>query len=494
MKILVTGGTGVVGVAAVAELMRHGHTVRLLSRNADRDVSKFGDGVEPWPGSITDCAALRDAASGCGAVIHIAGIVSEDPPQATFQKVNVLGTKNMLEHAARAGVRKFIYLSSLGADIGASPYHASKRQAEALVQGFEGDWVILRPGGVYGPGDDLVSLLLRMIRTLPAVPVIDGGDKLNQPIWADDLARAIWLCVEREDVRRSILEVAGDELISMNQMLDRMALLTGRTPMRIPLPGAIAGVGAGILSSMGVQLPFSPSQIRMLIEGNRIAPGKPNALTEILGITPAPLDDNLRELLDLQPEQIPEGKDGLFLYRRTAGVFAGDVDADEAFAQVRLRFADLFPTIVDSAPEPGARKRVALGETLTLGLPFRGNVQVRVVEVRPRQFTCITLGGHPLAGAVAVSVLETEAGLVLEVQTYDEPSTLADKVAMRLAGRTIQNFTWQQFLHNAAEMLGTKILGDITIEERQLTPEEAEPVTRWLRSLSEEHVRGRLTP
>ena len=156
MRVLVTGGTGVVGQAAVPELLRRGHTVRVLSRSVDAGV--LPDGVEVWPARITDPGELRGCAEGCDLVLHLAGIVEESPPGLTYETVNVEGTRSIVREAERCKVGRFIYVSSLGAEAGTSPYHRSKRRAEEVVRGFAGGWIILRPGNVYGPGDEVVSL------------------------------------------------------------------------------------------------------------------------------------------------------------------------------------------------------------------------------------------------------------------------------------------------------------------------------------------------
>ena len=92
-------------------------------------MEQWTGGVTPVKASISDGATLPGAAEGCDAVIHIAGIVAEDPPEITFEKVNVEGTRNLVAEAEQAGVGRFIYISSLGADRGESDYHApSARQ------------------------------------------------------------------------------------------------------------------------------------------------------------------------------------------------------------------------------------------------------------------------------------------------------------------------------------------------------------------------------
>src|SRR5689334_22160282 len=132
MKILVTGGTGVIGEGVIPELITRGHHVRLLSRHADEDAQQW-PGVEPFTGNVADASTLRGAADGCDAVLHIAGIVEEDPPKLTFESVNVGGTRNILDETKRANVKRFLFVSSLGADVGQSEYHKSKKAGEELT-------------------------------------------------------------------------------------------------------------------------------------------------------------------------------------------------------------------------------------------------------------------------------------------------------------------------------------------------------------------------
>src|SRR3954463_6435634 len=109
MKVLVTGGSGVVGLSAITALVARGHFVRLLSRGAGEDAKAWPAGVEAWPGDLRSAASIEGSADGCDAVIHLAAIVSEDPPETTFERVNVDGTRAMLSEATRAGVHRFIY-------------------------------------------------------------------------------------------------------------------------------------------------------------------------------------------------------------------------------------------------------------------------------------------------------------------------------------------------------------------------------------------------
>src|SRR5690348_12117595 len=118
MRVLVTGGTGVVGESAVTALLQHGHAINLLSRHADRDADAWAHGVTPFEGDITDPSTLASAAAGCDAVVHLVGIVDESPPEVSFQRINVEGTENVVREAERAGVRRIVYMSSLGCEDG----------------------------------------------------------------------------------------------------------------------------------------------------------------------------------------------------------------------------------------------------------------------------------------------------------------------------------------------------------------------------------------
>ncbi|MFL5527286.1 MAG: NAD-dependent epimerase/dehydratase family protein, partial [Gemmatimonadaceae bacterium] len=208
MRVLVTGGTGVIGQATVPELLRQGHTVRVLSRRAEEAARQWADGVEVWPASVAEPSTLRGCAEGCDIVLHVAGIMEESPPLLTYESVNVAGTRAIVHEAERCRVGRLIFISSLGAEAGSSPYHRSKRRAEEIVRNFAGGWIILRPGNVYGPGDEVISLILRMVRTLPIVPVIGNGDDRFQPIWVEDLAAAISESVRRTDLHGRVLELA----------------------------------------------------------------------------------------------------------------------------------------------------------------------------------------------------------------------------------------------------------------------------------------------
>jgi uncharacterized protein YbjT (DUF2867 family) len=489
VKILVTGGTGVIGRAAVTALLARGHEVRLLSRGAEDEVAGWDGAVEAWPGDVGSVDDIHGAATDCEAVVHIVGIVAEAPPERTFERINVGGTRNIVAEAARAGSRRFLFISSLGAERGGSEYHRSKLEAERIVAQFMGEWCVLRTGAVIGPGDETVSVLLRMVRTLPAVPVIEDGDQPFQPVWHEDLAWAIAECLERDDVAGRLLRVAGDEVLTVNEVLDLFSTVTDRSPLRVPLPSLLARIGTTLASALGIDTPVSAATVQMLLEGNVVQDGEANDLTGLLGLRPEPLRNRLVQLTDEAPEQTPDEGVGPLKRRR----FVIDIedsrhDAVALFSAFREAFAEVVP--FEAAAEPGAPTRIADHDTLTLELPVRGHVQVRVEKIEAQSMTLATLEGHPLAGIVRFSTRDTAPGSVrFAVDVIERAASRLDQLSMAVIGNAAQKRTWTATAENVCELAGGRAEAGVVEETWSLDDEAAEPLEQWVKELVQARVR-----
>lgn len=485
MRILVTGGTGVVGVSTVSALLRKGHQVRLLSRHAGDDSQQWPEGVEPWPGNVADAGSIEGSALGCDAILHLVAIVDESPPEATFESVNVQGTSNIVAEAGRSGVQRFVYVSSLGAERGQSPYHKSKLRGEEITRTFSGDWLIVRPGNVYGPGDEQMSLLLTMVRTLPAVPMIGDGEQQFQPIWHEDLAEALALAVERTDLVGVALDVAGTELTSQRDLMERFQRLTDRAPVSVPLPDFLANLGVRFAEAVGADLPFNESQMQMLTEGNLISDSSDNALTTVFGVKPTPLSRGLELLADSQDVVLPEeGVGALERKRFWADIEGSRLDPDELIEHVRTHFPHLTPSMLEVGAEPGTPDVLELGETITLSLPIRGHIQVRVAEMRDRHITLLTVRGHPLASAARFIASYEGHSVRFEVQVYERAANVLDMMMMRTIGGMLQNRTWEAMVSHVVEVSGGEASDGVQRETATLAGDEARSVERWARELA----------
>jgi uncharacterized protein YbjT (DUF2867 family) len=483
VKVLVTGGTGVIGRATITELRNRGHTVRLLSRGADDDAGEWDFGVEPFAGDVGDSERVTGAADGCDAVVHIVGIVEEDPPDVTFDRINVGGTRNILAEAQRAGVNRFLFVSSLGAERGSSEYHRSKLEAERLVERFRGIWSILRTGAVVGPHDETVSVLLRMVRTLPAVPVIEAGKQPFQPVWHEDVAWSIAECVERSDLAGMTLRIAGAEVLTVDEVLELFSNITDRSPPRVPLPSLLARLGTSLASALGLDTPVSAATVQMLLEGNMIREGETNDLVDTLGFQPQPIRTRLVQLADELPEQTPDEGVGKLQRRR----FRVDIRGSRERARERfLDFCDNFSEIApfEAAAEPGAPTRIEAGATMTLELPARGHVQVRVVSLEECSAALATIEGHPLAGVVHFHFADLSGGtLRFTIDVVERPASRLDQISMALVGSAAQKRTWIATAGNVLERSGGTSEEGVQEESWSVEDDDARPLEDWVREL-----------
>ena len=179
--LALTGATGFVGSAVLAEALAQGHQVRALAR---RDQQPRAE-VEWVRGDLDAGDALAALVAGADAVIHVAGLTNTPDP-AQFEAANVTGTANVIAAMKQSGAGRLVFVSSLSArEPQLSAYGASKAQAEALVEASGLDWTTVRPPGVYGPRD---IDYLDMFRTAKwgFVPLPPGG--ASSIIHADDLA------------------------------------------------------------------------------------------------------------------------------------------------------------------------------------------------------------------------------------------------------------------------------------------------------------------
>lgn len=465
MKILVTGGTGVIGEGVIPELIARGHSVRLLSRHAGED-SKQWKGVEAFDGDLSRPESLAGAAAGCDAVLHVAGIVKEQPPELTFKAINVDGTQHVIDEMRRAGVARLVYVSSLGADRGESAYHRSKREAEVLVERSDREWVIVRPGNVYGPGDEVISTILKMVRALPVVPVIADGTQEFQPIWYQDLGRVLAESLERVEVSRQTLEAGGAEITSMNDLLERFAEITDRTFLRVPVPMPLAHLATRV-SVPGMQLPVDEQQLTMLEEKNVV---RGRSAMDTFGITPTPLDQALKTLADAIPEQLPEEGFGSMEHKRFWADIRGSKHTPASLMDhFRRNVSDVMP--IEFAAEPDVAEEANEGETLTGAIPGRGNIQVRVEVSEPTHVVFATVEGHPLAGIVEFTASPIQDAIRFSVEVHARAANFFDWVGMKTVGRPAQNATWRTVVQRMVDASGGSA---DSIEESIVTLDDAE--------------------
>ena len=136
-------------------------------------------------------ASVRGSADGCDVVLHVAGIATSDHQRRRFRRSTSTERDTSFSRRSAPASRKSCTCRR-SARIAASPSTTARSSsAKTSCAAFSRDWVVLRPGAVYGPGDEHVSVLLQMIRSLPVIPTIGDGNQPFQPMWHEDLGEAL---------------------------------------------------------------------------------------------------------------------------------------------------------------------------------------------------------------------------------------------------------------------------------------------------------------
>ncbi|MFN0153408.1 MAG: complex I NDUFA9 subunit family protein [Gaiella sp.] len=235
--ILVTGATGFVGRHVVRELLPHTRRVRAMVRDARGAAALAGLDCELVRGDVTDPASVIAAVRGCRTVVHLVGIISGSP--SAFDAVIGTGTRNVVRAAAETGARRVVHMSALGTSpetARAVPYFRTKLQAEETVIASGISHTILRPSFVFGSDGGSLPLFTRIARLAPVTPVIGKGTQRFQPIWVEDLARAVRLAVQKETDAPTLVELGGPDVVDWNAFwgLLKRSLGTSRPTLHVP--------------------------------------------------------------------------------------------------------------------------------------------------------------------------------------------------------------------------------------------------------------------
>lgn len=265
--IALTGASGFVGAALLKALLVEGHMVRALQH---RSPLPAHPNLTIVHGALTDADACARLVAGAETVIH-AGALVLARREADFFHVNTAATEQLALAAATAGVKKFLFVSSLAARAPElSPYAASKYAAEQALQGLENlAWDILRPPAIYGPGDaNSLPFLAMLARGHLWLPVEQHA--IVSMLHVNDLVRAIqaWVAMETTPTHRSF-ELADQTGGYRWKELTDIARVALASPLQLhPIPRSLALTSAHIAQAWariwGRASFISPGKIREL--------------------------------------------------------------------------------------------------------------------------------------------------------------------------------------------------------------------------------------
>ena len=286
--ILVTGGSGFIGRRVTSRLMEGGNSVRVLARGQRR--ADQPSGVEVVRGDVVSAEGLSEAMSEVEKVIHLVAIIRESGSQ-TFEAVIQQGTERLVEAAKVAGVKKFVYVSAIGAqDDPYYPYLRAKWAAERAVALSGLKFTILRPSIIFGEGDEFINALAGLVRYNPVVPVAGDGKTKFQPLWVEDLVTCIVACLDEEAHGGQTLEVGGPEHLTYEDILDIVKEALGKKRLKAHVPLAVMRPLAQMMEWVLPKPPVTRDQLKMLALDN-IA--ETDSMMRSFGVQPRRLADSL---------------------------------------------------------------------------------------------------------------------------------------------------------------------------------------------------------
>jgi NADH dehydrogenase len=338
----------------------------------------------------------------------------------------------------------------------------------------------IRVGHVYGVGEDPITLFLIMMRSLPAVPVLSPTYVLR-PVWHEDLALAVAATVASPaSAIRSTAILTADVETNYQELYDRISRLTDRHPLRLPVPDFLATHGKQLAEALGTTLPLALSTF-----DTRSAPqGASGAAAswETFGLTPTDIDEGLRRLIMQLDEITPaEGTGTVEIKRFWTVIHGSPLDAAGLIRAFRRHFKDVMPSPVGVEPAAPAVE-LDPNAVLTIALPGRGHVQIRVEEVTEKQIIVATLRGHILAGIVRFSAEPAGDAIRFEVMTCDAAADPIHWLSLTLGGTRVQDANWHRVVNNVVTLSAGQA-DKVESDSRRLSDEEADDTDRWIRNI-----------
>ena len=292
-SILITGATGFVGRNLIPLLLQQNYSIKIAVRSTvnpafatQLTVVQVGDinGDTEWQFALQDIDV----------VIHLAArahiLKDKSPnPEAEFLRVNTAGTANLAQQAMQAGVKHFIFISSIGAVTRlsnhlvtekspcqpTSPYGLSKLQAEQalieIAQPRSMAWTILRPTLVYGKGNPgNMERLVKLIKTSLPLPFGNINNRRSF-VYVRNLVDAIATCIDCTNAKNQTFIVSDGEDLSTPELIRRISKAMGKSPLLLPFPPSLLSLGTKIIGKADVSdrllgsLQVDSSKIRQML-------------------------------------------------------------------------------------------------------------------------------------------------------------------------------------------------------------------------------------
>ncbi len=282
-KVLVTGANGFTGSHLCRKLVERGdHVLALVRESSNRDLL-HGVDVEFVSGDLSEEKLPTEALRGVDTVYNVAAVFrTEGVPEKYFYEVNADGVERLLHAARQADVSRFVHCSTIGV-LGAiknppapetAPYNPDdvyqrsklegEKRALAFQQKYDFPLSVVRPAAIYGPGD---MRLLKLFRAIDkgVFWMIGDGEVYFHMVYVEDLANGIILAGERPQAIGEVFIIGGDEYIKLNDLVQLIGDILGRSVVKRHLPVMPVMVAAVICQRLcrplGIEPPLYPRRL-----------------------------------------------------------------------------------------------------------------------------------------------------------------------------------------------------------------------------------------
>lgn len=245
--VFVTGSGGKIGSLLLDSLKGAGYTVRALFHGDSAPRYKNQDDIGRVMGNLLEPESYGFALEGASIVIHTAGITHTNDIRQ-YYRVNSYGTLELVRLCRYYGVKRFIFISTRAISMEGGHYSYSKSIAEKYVRQSGLKWVVLRLGEVYGgKGNKGIDAVLNNIERFPVVPIVGRGRYSIMPLHISDAVLSIMKVLERDDLNDKVYTIAGPEVMTYNEFINRVLAVKRTRRIKIHIPVFMVKILLGIL-------------------------------------------------------------------------------------------------------------------------------------------------------------------------------------------------------------------------------------------------------
>jgi NADH dehydrogenase len=237
-RFLVVGGSGFVGRHLVAALAARGASVTVPTRRRERAKHLILlPTVDVVEADVGDSGALAELAAGCDVAVNLVGILHGPG----FKPAHVELAQAVVNACHKAGVRRLLHMSALGADPAApSEYLRTKGQGEqAVLAADDLEVTVFRPSVIFGPEDGFLNLFARLAALLPVL-VLGSPEARFQPVYVGDVVKAMLAALESREAPGKRYDLCGPQEYSLRELMQFVCAATGRRRLIIGLPDSLS--------------------------------------------------------------------------------------------------------------------------------------------------------------------------------------------------------------------------------------------------------------